>query len=207
LIFLDIDGVVNHHEWWVRRKAEGFSRKRKPYSTDELDPLVCKRLQEVCTWAKAEIVLISTWRKYCPLGRIRRVFAERGLTAPVIGRTPDLRHYEGQIEDHWQDVGRGLEIQWWLQHYLPSDEAVCEQRFVIIDDDRDMGDLLGKLTQPRGDRGLTDTEVPYLCKHLSETLMVSMAAGGSGRVLFKYDVRDWAPSWNQQRGPFGPEKV
>lgn len=202
LIFLDIDGVLNSHDWWNRREGE----PKELMGLYDLDPLACQRLQDICKVTGASLVISSTWRIYHPLDTLRELFKQRGLTAPVIGRTPDLRGHEKTFEEPWHNFGRGLEIQWWLQHYLPSDEAVCNQRFVIIDDDRDMGDLLGKLVQTRTATGLTDLEVPYIYKHLHESLMDSMAAGGSGRVLLKYDAKPLAPWWGRQIGPFGPER-
>lgn len=204
LIFLDIDGVLNSWDWWARRKNE-------PPPTElmgvyDLDPLACQRLQRLCDTMGAELVITSTWRKHHTIQDLQDLFRQRGLTARIIGRTPSLDHFHNTFEDPWNRIGRGLEIQWWLQHYLPSDEAVCNQRFAILDDDRDMGDLLGKLVQTKFATGLTDLEGDYVCKHLHETLMHSMAAGGKGRVLFKYETRGLEPWWNRQEGPFGPER-
>jgi hypothetical protein len=175
--------------------------------TYELDPLACLRLQHLCDAFGAVIVLSSTWRVYHTQAEIQDMFAQRGLTVPIIGRTPDLRDCGLDTEEPWNLVGRGLEIQWWLQHYLPSDEAVCAQKFVILDDDGDFGDLKGKLVQTRMVTGLTDLEGDFVGKHLRESLMDSTAAGGRGRVLFKYDAKPLVPYWGRQTGPFGPEVV
>lgn len=170
----------------------------------DLDPLACQRLQRLCDIAGgAELVITSTWRKSRTIPDLQDLFRQRGLTAKIIGRTPDLAHHADQFEDPWNRIGRGVEIQWWLRKYL-GDEATCEAKFAIIDDDSDMGDLCGKLVQTRFATGLTDLEGDYVCKHLRETLMDSMAAGGKGRVLFKHDAWPLAAWWNRQGGPFGP---
>lgn len=204
LIFLDIDGVLNHHDWWHRRGPREPSFESF-YNTYELDPVACGRLQAFCKATGAKLVICSTWRKQCSLDRIRLLFAQRGITAEILGRTPDLRDHESKFDRPWKEFGRGLECQWWLQHYL-GNEATCQTKFVCVDDDSDYGDLRGKLVQPRFATGLTDLEVRYMHKHLTETLMDSAAAGGRGRVLFEYDTVGLEPYWNQQKGPFGPEK-
>ena len=201
IIFLDIDGVLNSWDWWARRKTE-------PPPTEhmgiyELDPLACQRLQRICDTMGAGLVLTSTWRKSRTLDDLRSLFGQRGLTAPIVGRTPDLSHNHNPFAEPWNRIGRGLEIQWWLRTYL-GDEATCQARFAILDDDRDFGDLCGKLVQTRMATGLTDLEGDYLGKHLREPLMDSMAAGGKGRVLFDNDALTLEPWWNNQDGPFGP---
>ena len=203
IIFLDIDGVLNSWDWWARRKNE--PPPEELMGVVDLDPLACQRLQRICAQTGAQLVISSTWRMHHTTPGLQELFARRGLVAPIIGRTPCLDRQGYEFEEPWNRIGRGLEIQWWLQNFLPSDEAVCDQRFAIIDDDGDMGDLRGKLVQTRMATGLTDLEGDYVFKHLSEPLMHSMAAGGKGRVLFKYNVRDLEPWWNRQTGPFGPE--
>lgn len=203
-VFLDVDGVLNSHEYWARRKEHDEGVKHELMGLWALDPLACQRLQRICAAFGASIVLTSTWRKYHTVAEIAAMFVERGLTAPVIGRTPDLSHHKSKYTVPWSRFGRGLEVQWWLQRYLPSNEAVCAAKFVCIDDDGDYGDLLGKLVQTRMATGLTDLEGDYIGKHLRESLMDSSAAGGKGRVLFQSDVTQLAPYWGRQNGPFGP---
>lgn len=201
IIFLDVDGVLNSHDWWYRRKEQG-EEQRELVGLYDLDPLACQRLQRVCEDTGAALVISSTWRLYHDLDDLRDLFRQRGLTAEVIGRTPDLRHHERAFEEPWNQFGRGLEVQWWLQNYLPSDEAMCNARFVCLDDDGDFGDLRGKLVQTRMATGFTDLEIPYILKHLSEPLMDSMAAGGKGRVFFGKDAKALEP-WHKSK-PIGP---
>lgn len=202
LVFLDLDGVLNHHDWWLRRgdREPEFSSFCNIY---ELDPDSCRRLQDLCTATDAKIVICSSWRKMYDLAAIRAVFAQRGIIAEIIGRTPCLRWHESKFERPWREFGRGLECQWWLQHYL-GNEVTCQTRFVCVDDDGDYGDLRGKLVNTRFATGLTDLEVEHMKQHLSETLMDSPAAGGRGRVLFEYETLGLEPWWSEQPGPFGP---
>ena len=203
-IFLDIDGVLNSHDWWKRRDEAGNRGPDELMGIYELDPVACRLLQRICDDTGAALVICSTWRKYHTIPVIQDLFRQRGLTAEIVGRTPDLQHHESKFPDMpWSEFGRGLECQWWLQHYL-GNEATCSARFVCVDDDSDYGDLLGKLVQTRRATGLTPLETDYIYKHLSEPLMDSMAAGGRGRVLFKYDTLGLAPWWSGHEGPFGP---
>ena len=202
IIFLDIDGVINSHDWWERRKGIVPRESRGLY---DLDPLACLRLQDICEGTKASLVLTSTWRLNRSLAAVQKLFVQRGITAPLIGRTPSLRHHEADFEEPWSRMGRGLEVQWWLRTYL-GDEGTCNAKFVCLDDDKDFGDLLGKLVQTRMATGLTDLEGDYVYKHLGESLMNSMAAGGKGRVLFEHDALTLTPWWGKQTGPFGPTR-
>jgi hypothetical protein len=202
LIFLGINGVLTSESWLRHRDDPEYHGDVKVL---HLDPLACQRLQAVCTATGAGLVLTSTWRTRATLAQVHEVFRQRGLTAPVIGRTPVMWQHASHFE--WAREGTGLEIQWWLQHYL-GDEATCQARFACLDDDhsRNYGDLLGKLVQTRKAVGLTDLECDYVLKHLREPLMDSAAAGGKGRVLFEHEVRALTPYWNAQEGPFGPKK-
>lgn len=196
LLFLDFDGVINSHDWWERRK--GLVRERHP--VHEIDPVACARLQRICEETGAQIVVSSTWRIIHSPQSLRRLLRKRGVTARVLGSTPDLRYNLAAGELPWTRIGRGLEIQWWLRTYL-TPEQVCAARICILDDDSDMGDLCGALVQTRTATGLTDLEVPYVHKQLSVPLMDSQAAGGPGRVFFEHDALALRP-----RGGFGPKR-
>lgn len=188
-IFLDVDGVLNSTDWHKRRGPVP-GNWTPLFSTYELDPEACLFLQSICDEFQASLVVTSTWRLALTTGEIHDLFVQRGLTAPVIGSTPDLSR---NFIDGLPDGLRGLEVQWWLQKNLPSDEAVCNAKFVCLDDELDYGDLLGKLVQTRFATGLRRLEGDFMGKHLREPLMNSMAAGGKGRVLFKHDVLGLVP--------------
>ncbi len=126
IIFLDIDGVLNSHAWQKRRGPRGPEFKAL-YTSYELDPDACRWLQELCTATGAKLVVSSSWRKMRDIAAIQAVFAQRGITAEIIGRTPCLRDHESKFTQPWSEFGRGLECQWWLQHYLGND-AACQLR-------------------------------------------------------------------------------
>ena len=182
IIFLDIDGVLNSGHW---RDIRGVVPDMAPlFGIHELDPQACNHLQQLCDQTEAQLVIASTWRNYLTMREIGDLFKVRGLTAPIIGQTPDLSRNHGISKD---DL-RGLEVQWWLQNHFKTNEEVCGARFVCLDDEHFYGDLRGKLVQTRPAYGLTFLELPYIRNHLHESLMDSHAAGGSGRVFFEKDV-------------------
>lgn len=199
LLFLDIDGVLNSHAWWERRKALGIKEVR---GIADLDPEACQRVQRVCDTTGARLVISSTWRVMHSRQSLRRMFVKRGLTTPIIGITPRIWMRADELPGYEHNkCGRGVEIQWWLQTYL-TPEQICQARVGILDDDRDMGDLLGVLVNTRHEIGLTDLEVPYIEKNLGTILMGSRACGGPGRVEFTFDALA-LPTYGNHK-PHGP---
>lgn len=129
IIFLDIDGVLNH---------AGCTE-----SIYEHDPLCVAQLNRITDVTGAKIVISSTWR----LGKKSEWIKERlGITGLVIGITPYLcKKNEKGWEDHLE---RGKEIQAWLDQYNQDLKQECKvTEFVIIDDDRDMCELIDRLVQ------------------------------------------------------------
>lgn len=121
ILFLDIDGVLNSREWYLRNKnsiESGLMYRCK----EELDPNACDLVNELCTEFSLAIVISSTWRRLHTLGAIQQMLASRGLHAPVIGATPQLR-----------SGFRGQEVDEWLYDNPGS------IRHVILDDDGDFG--------------------------------------------------------------------
>jgi hypothetical protein len=107
VVFLDIDGVLNTHQFRVRVNH-----------WQVMDPVNVINLRRVIERTRAVLVISSTWRF---LGNnweetIRRVFSEAGWNnPPIIGRTPVLER-------------RGREIATWLDEHEVLD-------FIIVDDD------------------------------------------------------------------------
>ncbi len=145
LVFLDIDGVLNSHDWYTRR-----SSRQRP--SDEIDPDAAKRVQRLCDETGAKIVISSTWRLLHKLPALKRVLAAKGLTAPVIGVTPCLPG--SKI--------RGEEIQLWLDRYLELEGDFSRgpvEGMVILDDDSDMGKLAPWLVRTPFETGFVDGHI------------------------------------------------
>lgn len=149
LIFLDIDGVLNSADWYMRR-AEVLGHG-KPFNRneEEIDPAALERLNRLLDVSNGEIVLSSTWRMTDGLARTRGLLQKMGLRpGRMIDATPVMHTY------------RGLEIQSWLDSFpeeLPLDQIV------ILDDDCDMEHLEHRLVKTQHAKGLLD-------KHVDEAL-------------------------------------
>lgn len=105
-----------------------------------MDPECVCRLDALCREAGAGVVITSTWR-HIGLGRCRAMLREAGFHGRVLGATPVL----------WAHP-RGDEIAAWQLKHGPTD-------YIILDDDRDMGDLLPRLVRTATPVGLQDADV------------------------------------------------
>jgi hypothetical protein len=131
LIFLDIDGVMNHRTHFVRSRQ---------HQGQEFSPLAVRNLREIIKATGAKIVLSSTWRKGMTVRQIKELFAWYDMDQYVISKT-----------EYIEDAMRGLEIREWIGGCFNHNES-----FVIIDDDADMGELLPYLVQTSNTHGLSD---------------------------------------------------
>ncbi|MFY0516300.1 HAD domain-containing protein [Lysinibacillus sp. UGB7] len=133
IIFLDIDGMMNHLNHFIRSDK---------HILQEFCPIAVKNLKRIIRECDAKIVVSSTWRKIANSvdGSIEEwLFSHYDLENDVIGITPYLAN---EI--------RGKEIE----SYLNS----CQHpvgKFVIIDDDNDMGELINHLVRTDYRYGLT----------------------------------------------------
>lgn len=144
IIFLDVDGVLNHRAVFTPRAGVA-----------PLCPHAVGRFLKLVEETKAEVVLSSTWR--LPLGdretiHIRKLRAESILAkAHKDWRTIDLpvAFQNGLIVD--SDPRRGYEIAEWLSRHPEH------TNFVIIDDDADMlPEQIPYFIQTSFDTGLLD---------------------------------------------------
>lgn len=119
VIFLDIDGVLNHEEHfrWLHESGEATPLQSQ-YPWSEFSPVSCKLLKEVIDETDAQIVVSSSWR-LDGLAKINKLFRFFGLPN-AIDVTPCL------------NTARGIEIDKWLSEHPEVD------KYVILDDDTDM---------------------------------------------------------------------
>lgn len=133
ILFLDIDGVLNSHNWFHIRKyifpdacqshiAEDDIDQRYLYRhCYDIDPTALGILRCAVEQLDLKIVLSSSWRILTSPEDLQTIFEYHGWSdAPVIGYTPR----GGSI--------RGIEIDAWMAHYSGDIE-----NFAIIDDDSD----------------------------------------------------------------------
>lgn len=133
LIFLDIDGVMNHRNHMTRSRL---------HRMQEFCPVAVRNLREIIKRTGAKIVLSSAWRKGSSVKEIRDLFSWYDLHRYVVGKTPVIH-----------EAIRGKEIQ----AYLDTCERKIES-FIIIDDDKDMGELLPWLIHCKDYSGFTTDE-------------------------------------------------
>lgn len=118
VLFLDIDGVLNHHDFLVANKAkivEDWSGRA------EIDTVAVARLRRVIEATGANVVLSSSWRHRFHGAEMRGFFAGYGIL--IMSVTPTI-----------QVCRRGDEIAAWLRS---TSETVDE--YVVLDDYDDAG--------------------------------------------------------------------
>tara|TARA_Y100000310_G_scaffold118047_2_gene116771 strand:- start:3865 stop:4335 length:471 start_codon:yes stop_codon:yes gene_type:complete len=134
VIFLDIDGVINN-----------AASIMKP-GLHTLNPACVERLNRLCDETGAVVVVSSTWRKVWPLVALQQRFEEYGFTGRLVDRTPIIRNAE-----------RGQEIASYLSDCAIHGYPI--ERWVILDDNTDMGPLLGDLVKTDHQAGLTEEDM------------------------------------------------
>lgn len=139
IVFLDIDGVLNSAQWFEHFPTPGKW---------DLDPVLVKRVNAIVETADASIVISSNWRVHMRPQHLVDLLEKQGLYPHrIVGMTPRL--FNGTT------IGpRGPEIAEWLKRDQDRTE-----KFVILDDRDDMGNLIPFLVQTNGEIGITDTDV------------------------------------------------
>lgn len=149
IIFLDIDGVLNTHNNIEKQIREN---NNQPFPGMDLNfcPIALNNLKEIVKQTGAKIVISSTWRgsKSMPYSSpyrkhwqaILNNLSTVGIHREIIDVTPSIRG----------NVTRGQEISLWLEQRNDID------KFVIIDDDLDMDNLIDHLAQCNTLDGITD---------------------------------------------------
>jgi hypothetical protein len=139
LIYLDIDGVLNHQDGYksgdcsfnYEKKYQRFSKESKEY------------LNRLIINTGAKLVISSTWRSD-GIDRLREIFKLEGVDGEIIGVTP---HFS---INGYGSAPRGVEIEADLKsrgfwHINWSEEEQMKYmvksnivNYVILDDDSDM---------------------------------------------------------------------
>lgn len=117
ILFLDIDGVVNHQEFYKRRENDE-TLKSLPYPLCEFDPLVVDRINYILDETNSKLVISSSWRFN---EHLQNIFDNVGFKHKIYDITP-----------YGMGKCRGHEIKEWLNKHTDV------TNYVIIDDDSDM---------------------------------------------------------------------
>lgn len=133
-LFLDIDGVLNHDEWF---ESQYYKSNRDNWKVSMFDPDCVERVNRILKETGARLVVSSSWR--C-MSDLKEIFECVGLPTEfdvtpyadeVYNLDPFGRNEDGVDEGLWW---RGSEIKYWLEHNAPN------ANYVILDDDADMLD-------------------------------------------------------------------
>ena len=122
-LFLDIDGVLNHEDWYVN-KVKAYKKGHVHWWEDCFDPECVKRLNQILDETGARLVVSSSWRLDMDLPMY---FEHFGITKDF-DITPSLTHEDENGNITWPD--RGEEVELFLKVH-PCDN------YVILDDDKD----------------------------------------------------------------------
>lgn len=158
IIFLDVDGVLNSGAY-IKRPDVDFDDPKY-----QMDPMAVARLNRITDATGAVIVVSSTWRlafirSANALAQLQSCFRAYGVTGTIIGMTPDKQSIRNR---------RGKEIQAWLDGNRMCSHPIQVDRYVIIDDDSDMGRLLPKMVKTLFEDGLQDTHVTQIIDILNK---------------------------------------
>ncbi|GJE26269.1 HAD domain-containing protein [Methylobacterium organophilum] len=157
VLFLDIEGVLNSRECWVRLRDQRHKIDREKVGL----------LNEVVRITGCRLVISSTWRKGIGQGQggCRHILRDYGLKARF---RRDWRTPEFSTDDPTAPV-RGTEIADWLSRN-------GSPPYAIVDDDSDMlPEQMPRFVQTSFEHGLTRTHADRLIALLSPT-----PAGRSG---------------------------
>ena len=166
IVFADVDGVLNSHNYWKtldgrRSAAEGNEPSTEEYAQGMIDPDAVAELNRIVKTTGAVVVLSSSWRHVHSMTHMNRMLQFQGFDGFLVGATPELPHgvqtpaFKAFLQanpDHWTGRVncRGNEIQAWLDSM-----AKVVSKFTIIDDDSDMAHLEPFLVKTPYETGLT----------------------------------------------------
>ena len=160
IVFLDIDGVLNHAGWLVNRMRHEDLAMRYAFHAKEdmlrsacaISPGAVEYLNFIYEETGARFVLSSTWRKDHTLIQMNRLLRYHGFKSYLVGTTDSLFKLDRVSEAGIViPQGRGQEIELWLKTMAFPQVT----RLVILDDDSDMDPYMDHLVQTDYEVGLT----------------------------------------------------
>lgn len=132
ILFLDVDGVLNSQEYI-------YTHQRG----DAISPEMVERVNQIIDATGAQVVISSTWRLLHKMSILKQILESKGFKGNIIDYTPHL---------NYKDFNRGDEIAAWLK-----DKNI--DKFVILDDESDMNNLITNLVQTAFKTGIQDIHI------------------------------------------------
>ena len=131
-VFLDIDGVLNSNR-----------SRRKFNSEDVFDTTCVLELNRIIERTGAQIIVHSNRRLTSGLAELRTLLSRNGVRGEVVDRVARPSELPGATQRHE-----------FIQAWLDKHPGPRERRSVILDDERNMGDLLDQHIRTREAKGL-----------------------------------------------------
>ncbi len=139
ILFLDIDGVLNSHQFYRDRK-ENYDKAIKEINGDmfkydllQIDHKQVKMLSDFVVKNKLHVVLSSTWRIGKTVEYMNELFKELGAEFEFYDFTPVLRL--DKHKGYTNSIPRGFEIHCWMSKHVEC--GYKSRNFIILDDDSD----------------------------------------------------------------------
>ena len=157
VVFLDIDGVLNHAT--TRHDVAPSTTEPLPIP---IAPECMQRLNRLIAETGAKVVISSSWRKFARWQDLGPALVRHGLVGDVIGETPDLPNDATWLANWEKRHGRPFEFDrlergWEIGEWLNAHPEVTS--FVILDDVSDMDWLRPWLVLTHPCDGLDDPDV------------------------------------------------
>jgi len=87
VIFLDIDGVLNHTIWWRNQEKNNPNEDEYPYC--HIDPSSVKLLNKLIATTNAKVVISSVWKSR-GVEQLQKILDARGFIGEIIDITPSI---------------------------------------------------------------------------------------------------------------------
>lgn len=127
-LFLDIDGVLNHDEWF---ESDGYKRDPQEWKVSMFDPACVERVNRILSETGAKLVVSSSWRS---MSDLKDIFKGVGLPTEFdVTPYADMIYSKSEYHEDSEVFWRGSEIKYYLERHPHSS-------YVILDDDCDMLD-------------------------------------------------------------------
>jgi len=127
-LFLDIDGVLNHDEWF---ESDDYRHHRQNWRVSMFDPKCVERVNRILSETGAKLVVSSSWRS---MSDLKEIFEGVGLPTEFdVTPHADMIYSKNEYHEDSEVFWRGSEIKYYLERHPHSS-------YVILDDDCDMLD-------------------------------------------------------------------
>ena len=182
IVFLDIDGVLNHSS--TRHVVSPTSSE---LLSIPIEPKCMERLNRLIAETGAKIVISSSWRLFARWEDLGPALVRHGLVGDVIGETPDLPNNNTWLANWKARHGKAFEFDrlergWEIAEWIAAHPEVTA--FVILDDCSDMDALKPWLVLTHPCDGLDDPDVErakWLLERSADGLVAARnAALGAG---------------------------